>query len=50
MGNRSQPYTDYLYEDLQDPKEASAYLNECLKDDDPEVFLVAFQDVIEANG
>jgi len=50
MGNRSQPYTDSLYKELQDPKEAALYLNECLKDDDPGVFLVACRDVIEANG
>ena len=50
MGNRSRPYTDSLYEDLQDPKEAALYLTECLKDDDPGVFLVACRDVIEANG
>ncbi|NGX50701.1 MAG: hypothetical protein K1060chlam2_00550 [Chlamydiae bacterium] len=51
MGNRSKKYKeDYLYEQLQNPKEAAAYLNECLKDEDPAVFLIALRDVIKANG
>lgn len=51
MSKRSHRYKeDYLYNELQSPKEAAAYLNECLNDDDPGVFLVAFRDVIEANG
>lgn len=51
MSKRSYRYKeDYLYNELQNPKEAAAYLNECLNDDDPGVFLVAFRDVIEANG
>ena len=42
MRKRSIRYKeDYLYDDLSDPKEAAAYLNECLKDDDIAVFLVA---------
>ena len=51
MGKRSKRYKeDYLYEQLQDPKEAAAYLNECLKDEDPTVFLIAMRDVIKAHG
>jgi len=51
MGKRSQRYKeDYLYQELQDPKEAAAYLNECLKDADPRVFLIAVRDVIKAHG
>ena len=51
MGKRSKKYKeDYLYEQLQNPKEAAAYLNECLKDEDPSVFLIALRDVIKANG
>ncbi|QVL57531.1 MAG: putative addiction module antidote protein [Simkaniaceae bacterium] len=51
MGRRSIRYKeDYLYEELQKPKEAAAYLNECLKDEDPAVFLMALRDVIKANG
>ncbi|MBF5058635.1 addiction module antidote protein [Candidatus Neptunochlamydia vexilliferae] len=51
MGKRSRRYKeDYLYKELQDPKKAAAYLNECLKDEDPAVFLIALRDVIKANG
>lgn len=48
---RSKRYKeDFLYELLQDPNEAAAYLNECLKDEDPAVFLMALRNVIKANG
>lgn len=51
MGKRSKRYKeDYLYERLRNPKEAAAYLNECLKDEDPAVFLVAVRNVIKAHG
>ncbi|NGX50528.1 MAG: hypothetical protein K1060chlam2_00374 [Chlamydiae bacterium] len=51
MGQRSIKYDeDYLYRRLLDPKKAASYLNECLQDDDPAVFLIAFRDVIKANG
>lgn len=51
MGKRSKRYKeDYLYKRLQNPKEAAAYLNECLKDKDPAVFLIALRNVIKANG
>lgn len=50
MGNLSKRYKeDYLYDQLQDPKEASAYINECLKDDDPNIFYAALKDVANAN-
>lgn len=42
-------YSD-LYNELQDQKEAAAHLNECLNDDDPNVFLMGMRDVIKANG
>lgn len=41
-------YEDILYNELQDPKEACAYLSACLNDEDPRVFLLALKDVIEA--
>ena len=42
MGRRSIRYKeDHLYKELQKPKEAAAYLNDCLKDEDPAVFLMA---------
>ena len=51
MGKRSKKYKeDYLYMQLQNPEEAAAYLNECLNDEDPAVFLIALRDVIKANG
>lgn len=50
MSKRSKNYKDYLYKDLQKPEEASAYLTECLKDDNPEVFNLALKDVIDAHG
>ena len=43
-------FQDYLHEKLQDSKEALAYLNEALKDEDDRVFLVALKDVLEARG
>jgi len=39
-----------LDEDLRDPTEAVAYLNACLEDGDPEVFLLALRDVARARG
>ena len=51
MKKRSKKYKeDYLYKRLQDSKEAAAYLNECLQDEDPAVFLIAIRDVIKAHG
>jgi DNA-binding phage protein len=38
-------YEDVLDEDLKDPAEAVGYLNACLEDQDPEVFLLALRDV-----
>ena len=43
-------YEDVLAEDLQDPAEAAGYLNACLEDGDPEVFLLALRDVARARG
>ena len=43
-------YEDDLDEDLQDPAEALGYLNACLEDSDPEVFLLALRDVARARG
>ena len=51
MGKRSKKYKeDYLYKQLQNRKEAAAYLNESLQDEDPAVFLIAIRDIIKANG
>lgn len=43
-------YQEKLIEDLQDPKLASAYLNEALCDEDPRIFLLALKNVYEAQG
>jgi probable addiction module antidote protein len=53
MAKRTVPYEDILYQDLQDPEEAAAYLNAALEDDSenaPEVFLLALRDVAKARG
>ncbi len=41
-------YTEFLHEQLQDPKFVTAYLNEALHDEDRNVFLLALKDVIDA--
>lgn len=44
------PYDEHLHARLRKPKEATAYLNAALEDEDPRVFLVALKDVAEAHG
>jgi probable addiction module antidote protein len=43
-------YEEVLDEDLKDPTEAVGYLNACLEDGDPEIFLLALRDVARAQG
>ena len=43
-------YRDSLFESLQDPAEAAAYLDAALEDEDSRVFLLALRDVAEARG
>ena len=43
-------YEEALDEDLKDPIEAVGYLNACLEDGNPEVFLLALRDVARAQG
>ena len=53
MARRTIPYEDLLYQDLQDPEEAVAYLNAALDDEyaqGAEVFLLALRDVAKARG
>ena len=45
---RTRSYQDDLLTALQDPEEARAYLNAALEDGNPQVFLLALQDVIDA--
>ena len=47
---KSRRYEDVLDEDHENPVEAADYLNACLEDDDPEVFLLALRDVARARG
>lgn len=47
------PTRDYklsLYEDLQDPEFAIAYLNAALEEGSQDVFLLHLRDVVEARG
>lgn len=41
-------YQEELLKSLQDPKEAAAYLNAALVDEDPRIFLIALKNVIAA--
>ncbi len=50
MTRKMRDYQEKLLEDLQDPHEAQAYLNEALVDEDPHVFLLALKNVHEAQG
>lgn len=52
MKNKRQhrDFQEYLNTKLLDKKEALAYLNEALNDEDERVFLVALKDVLEARG
>lgn len=43
-------YRDDLLERLKNPRVAAAYLNECLRDEDSGVFLLALRDVAAARG
>ena len=43
-------YHRYLVKSLKDPREARAYLNAALEDDDPQSFLVALRNVVKAHG
>jgi probable addiction module antidote protein len=44
------PIEDFLDRRLADPEEAIGYLNTCLEEDNPGLFLLALQDVIRAQG
>jgi probable addiction module antidote protein len=48
MKRKHKDFQEYLLQVLQDPKEALAYLNAALLDDDQRVFLLALKDVLEA--
>lgn len=44
----SVPYKPHLLKELRDPREAVAYLQDALEDEDPRVFLIALRDVVQA--
>jgi probable addiction module antidote protein len=44
----SVPYKDILIKELRDPEEALGYLQACLEDTDPRVFLIALRNVVQA--
>lgn len=48
--DKSISYQDYLITSLKDPEEASGYLNAALEGGDINVFLLALQNVIQAQG
>lgn len=50
MNKNTSSYQDYLIESLRNKKEAIAYLNAALMDEDERVFLLALKNVIEAQG
>ncbi len=51
MPKRTKKYEESLVESLKDPKEAAAYLNAHLDEEDSEdVFLLALRDVARAHG
>jgi probable addiction module antidote protein len=47
---KTKKYKEHLLKSLEDPHEAAAYLNACLEDEDPHVFLLALKDVADARG
>ncbi len=50
MNKRLRNYQEDLIESLKDPKEAQAYLNEALMDEDQSIFLLALKNVLQAQG
>ncbi len=47
---KSVSYQDYLIKSLKDPEEAAGYLNAALAGGDTAVFLLALQNVVQAQG
>ena len=43
-------FREFVLEQLQDPELALGYLNECLKADNQQVFLIALKNILEAHG
>ena len=49
MTKKSRSYRDDLLKSLTDPDEAKEYLNAALEDENPEVFLLALRDIVDAH-
>lgn len=47
---KAESYRENLIESLKDPEEAVHYLDACLADGDPRVFLLALRDLADAHG
>jgi len=47
---KTAPYRNSLLKALKKPDDAAHYLNACLDDEDPRVFLLALRDVADAHG
>lgn len=47
---KTESYRENLLESLKNPDEAAHYLNACLDDKDPRVFLLALRDVADSHG
>ena len=50
MAKKITTYQEDLIESLKDPREAAAYLNAAMEEDDRAVFLLALRNVEEAHG
>lgn len=50
MNKRLVDYQERLLQELKDPREALAYINAALMEDDQQLFLIALKNVVEANG
>jgi probable addiction module antidote protein len=48
--SNTESYREGLLESLRNPDDAAHYLNACLEDEDPHVFLLALRDVADAHG
>ncbi len=48
--SKSISYQNYLIDSLKDPEEAAGYLNAALEGGEIEVFLLALQNVVKAQG
>jgi DNA-binding phage protein len=47
---KTRSYKEELLKALQEPEEAKEYLNAALEDGNPEVFLLALRDVVDARS